>query len=147
MADQVYYEDVEAGDSLPTLIKHPTPRQLVMWAGASGDYYEIHYDKDFALSQGLPGIIVHGMLTASFLAQLITDWMGERGTLKKFTTANRGMLLPNQDTICKGTVAKKYIEGVEHYVECEIWAENEKGEKAVLSSALVTLPIRTATAV
>jgi acyl dehydratase len=140
MAKQIYYKEVNTGDSLPTLIKHPTPRQLVMWAGASEEYTEYHYDKDFALSQGLPGIIVHGMLTASFLAQLVTDWMGDLGTLKMVETNNRAMLFPNQDIICKGRVAKKYSEDKEHFVECEIWAENSKGEKCVAATALVTLP-------
>ncbi|MFC1908941.1 MaoC/PaaZ C-terminal domain-containing protein [Chloroflexota bacterium] len=142
MAKQVYYEDVEAGSELPTLIKHPTPRQLVMWAGVSGDFYEIHYDKDFALSQGLPDIIVQGDLTGSFLAQLVIDWMGEWGTLKKLRTSNRGTLFPNEDVICQGKVSKKYIEKNEHYVECEIWAENNQGEKRTLGMASVTLPTR-----
>ena len=62
MAEQVFYEDVEVGSEIPCLVKHPTPRQLVKWAGASGDYYEIHYDKDFAQANGLPGIIVHGFV-------------------------------------------------------------------------------------
>ena len=41
--------------------------------------------------------------------------------------------------------ALEYIENDEHYVECEVWAENEKGEKAVLSTALVALPARAGT--
>jgi acyl dehydratase len=142
MAKQIYYQEVNVGDSLPTLVKHPTPRQLVMWAGASGDFYEIHYDKDFARSQGLPGLIVHGMLTTSFLAQLVTDWMGESGTFKVLDTSNRAMLFPDQDVICKGKITKKYIENKENFVECEIWAENSKGEKPVTAMALVTLPDR-----
>jgi len=48
--DQVFYEDVSEGMEIPSLLKHPTTRQLVMWAGGSGDLYEIHYDKDFAKS-------------------------------------------------------------------------------------------------
>jgi acyl dehydratase len=140
MEKQIHYKEVNVGDSLPTLKKHPTPRQLVMWAGASGDFYPIHYDKDFALSQGLPGIIVHGMLTASFLAQLVTDWMGDLGTFKILETSNRSMFFPNQDIICKGKITKKYIEKKENLVECEIWAENSKGEKCVMATALVALP-------
>lgn len=142
MAEQLYYEDITLGDSLPTLVKHTTPRQLVMWAGASGEFSEMHYDKDFALKKGFPGIIVHGMLMASFLAQMITDWIGEWGTLKKISTSNRQFILVDEDIICKGLAAKKYEEGGEHYVECEIWAENNKGEKCVLGTALVTLPYR-----
>lgn len=142
MAEQIYFEDVKEGSELPALVKHPTPRQLVMWAGASGDLYEIHYNKDFALSQGLPGIIVHGDLTASFLAQLVTDWMGESGTFKKLYTQNRTILIPDEDIICKGVVSKKYVEAAEHYAECEVWAENSKGEKCTLGTASVTLPTR-----
>jgi len=142
MAKQLYYEDVRVGDEVPTLVKHPTPKQLVMWAGASGDYNPIHYDKDFALSQGLPGIIVHGPLVASFITQLITDWIGELGTIRRLSTTNRRMLMAKEDLFCKGKVTRKYDEKGEHYLECEVWAENSKGEKCVPGTALVTLPAR-----
>lgn len=82
MAEQPYYEDIEEDTELPCLSKHPTTRQLVKWAGASGDYYEVHYDKDFAQSKGLPGVIIQGRLKAAFLGQLMTDWIGEQGTWK-----------------------------------------------------------------
>ena len=51
MVKQLYYEDVDEGEEVPVLVKSPTNRQLVKFTGASGDYYEIHYDKDFALNQ------------------------------------------------------------------------------------------------
>ena len=140
MAEQLFYENVVVNQSLPTLIKHPTPRQLVMWAGASGEFSEMHYDKEFALKMGFPGLIVHGMLMTAFLTQLLTDWMGEWGTLKKIKTSNRQFILVNQDIICKGTVSKKYVQAGECFVECEVWAENEAGEKCVLATALITLP-------
>ena len=41
---------VKVGDELPELVKHATTRQLVQYAGAQGDFYEIHYDRDFARS-------------------------------------------------------------------------------------------------
>lgn len=140
MAEQLWYEDVEPGTDLPPLLKQPTTRQLVMWAGASGDYYEIHYDKDFAQSTGLPGVIVHGRLKAAFLGQFMTDWAGEQGSLKKLTCSYRGMDFPGEDLVCKGKVTKKYIEDNEHLVECEIWTENKKGERTTLGSAVVVLP-------
>ena len=60
MSQQPYIQDVEPGQELTPLVKQPTTRQLVMYAGASGDFYEIHYDKDYALAQRLPGVILHG---------------------------------------------------------------------------------------
>jgi acyl dehydratase len=142
MAGQIYYEDVEEGMDLPSLIKHPTARQLVMWSGVSDDYYPVHYDKDFALSQGLPGIISQGDLTGAFLAQLLTDWMGEWGTFKKLQTRNMAVVLTNEDLICKGKVSRKYQQNDEKYVECEVWAENSKGERCTAGTCLVTLPGR-----
>ena len=84
MSAQPYLDDVEVGLELPTLVKQPTTRQLVMYAGASGDFYEIHYDKDFAVDQGLPGVILHGALKSAFLAQVVTGWMGSEGRLVSF---------------------------------------------------------------
>ncbi len=142
MVKQVFYEDVEVGNEIPTLIKHPTKKQLVKWAGASGDYYEIHYDKDFAQANGLPGVIVHGWLTCSFLGQLITDWIGEKGMLVKLGVSYRGMHVPCENITCKGKVTRKYIEDGKHCVEAEIWAENPKGERTVPGSAKAVLPSR-----
>ena len=142
MAEQVYYQDVIVDGEIPPLVKQPTTRQLVMWAGASGDYYAIHYDKDFAQSKGLPGVIVHGQLVAGFLGQLITDWIGEQGDTRKFSCSYKGMNFPNEKITCRGKVSKKYVENGEHYIECHIWAENAKGEKTVTGKAIVTLPAR-----
>jgi acyl dehydratase len=142
MAQQVYFEDVQEGQELPQLVKHPTTRQLVKWAGASGDYYEIHYDKDFAQSTGLQGCIVHGWLTFSFVAQLVTDWMGSDAFLKKVGVSYRGMQVPGEDIICKGKITKKYQSDGENVVECDVWAENTEGKKTTPGSAVVALPSR-----
>ena len=58
--------NVKVGDEIPELVKQPTTRQLVQYAGASGDFYEIHYDQEVARSTGLPGVILHGLLKAGF---------------------------------------------------------------------------------
>jgi acyl dehydratase len=140
MPEQLCYEDVTVGDEVTPLIKQPTTRQLVMWAGASGDYNPIHYDKDFAQSQGLSGVIVHGALVGSFLCQLITDWIGERGVIIKFSCNYRGMNFPGETLNCQGKVINKYVVDDKHYVECENWVENPKGEKTVTGRVIVTLP-------
>jgi len=142
VAEQLYYEYIMVGSEITPLVKQPTTRQLVRWAGASGDYYEIHYDKDFAQSNGLPGIIVHGQLAYSFLGQLMTDWIGEQGILRKLTCSYKGMNFPGEPLVCKGKVIKKYVEDGEHCVECNIWAENVKGEKTITGMALVIMPAR-----
>jgi acyl dehydratase len=142
MAEQVYYEDIEVGSEVPALVKYPTTMQLVKYAAASGDYYQIHYDKDFALANGLPGVIVHGWLTLSFLGQMLTDWLGEKGALKKLNGSYRGMNLVHEEIFCYGKIAKKYQENDNNYARVEVWAENPRGDKTVTGYAVVTLPSR-----
>ena len=142
MVKQLYYEDVAVGSKIPNLIKHPTPRQLVMWAGVSTDFYEIHYDRDFAHNNGLPSIIVHGQLSCGFLGQMITDWIGDEGNIRKLTCGYKGMNFPGEALTCRGEVTKKYLADNEHYVEADIWVENPRGEKTALGIVVVTLPAR-----
>jgi acyl dehydratase len=142
MLQQVYYEDIAEGYELPALVKYPTNMQLVKYAGASGDYYQIHYDKDFALANGLPGVIVHGWLALAFLGQMITDWIGDKGALVKLSGSYRGINKVNEDIICNGKVAKKYIEDNKHLARVDIWAENPQGDKTVTGMAVVELPSR-----
>ena len=142
MSEQRYYEDVTESEEITPLVKQPTTRQLVMWAGASGDYNPIHYDKDFAQSRGLSGVIVHGQLVACFLGQLMTDWAGERGSLRKLSCNYRGMNYPGEAVTCQGRVTKKYIENGECCIECSLRAENPKGETTVSGKAVVVMPSR-----
>lgn len=142
MPEQIYWEDVVEGAEIPPLIKHPTTRQLVQYAGASGDYYEIHYDKDFAQGNGLAGPILHGALKSAFLGQFMTDWAGPKGNLKRLSCQYRGMDFPGQPITAKGTIKRKFQEGGRHLVECEIWLENPEGQNTTPGSAIVDLPSR-----
>jgi acyl dehydratase len=142
MAEQVYYEDVNVGDEIPTLVKNCTTQQLVMWATGSGDMYPIHYDKDFAVGSSLPGIIVHGALKNAFLGQMLHDWIGEKGQIKTYSCQYRGMDGPNEDIICRAVVTKKAQDGGLNLVELDIWTEKASGEKTSPGKATVVLPSR-----
>jgi len=126
---------VKVGDEIPELVKHPTTRQLVQYAGASGDFYEIHYDQDFARSVSLPGVILHGLLKAGYLGQLLTDWVVDKGTLKSFEVSYRGVDVPGKPYSCRGRITK--VDGKN--VELDVWGEDENGQKTTLGTATVEL--------
>jgi acyl dehydratase len=142
MSKQTYFEDLEEGMELTALRKDPTTQQLVKYAGASGDYYQIHYDQTYARGNGLPDVILHGALKNAFLGQFVTDLIGEEGTLKKLSCQYRAMDVPGTPVFVKGTVAKKFSENGENIVECEIWLENEKGDKTTPGYATMSFPSR-----
>ena len=97
MAEQVYWEDVTDGMELPVLVKDPTTQQLVKYAGASGDYYQIHYDKDYAEGNGLGGVILHGALKNAFLGQLDDSVDGPPGRVEEAVLPIPGYGCPRPD--------------------------------------------------
>lgn len=142
MSTQPTIQDVSAGVELPTIVKRPTTRQLVQYAGASGDFYEIHYDKDFALAQDLPGVIVHGALKSAWLAQVVTDWMGPEGRLESFSVRYWAMDVPNDTITCTGKVVE--VIGADERVRCELTMTNGAGKVTTTGEATVILPFRRA---
>ena len=151
----VYWEDVKEGDEVPQLVKNCSSQQLVQWAAGSGDFYQIHYDQIFAKGTNLQDIIVHGALKNAFLGQLLHDWAGDGGRIKKYGCQYRGMDYSQQEIICRGVVTGKKVEDGEHVVELEIWTEtgeptnaddgrprNPVGQKTTPGTAVVVLPSR-----
>ncbi len=142
MAEQVYWDDVSEGLEIGPVVRHPSTQQLVKYAGASGDYYQIHYDKDFAQGTGLEDVILHGALKNAFLGSLVTDWIGREGNLRKLSCQYRGMDIPGRPVTARGVVTGKFEEDGEYLVDCEIWLENSEGQRTTPGRAIVTLPKR-----
>ena len=143
MADaQVYVEDVEPGDAIPEIVKRCTPRQLVMWASASGDFYEIHYDVEYARTIGLSGLVVHGALKNAFLGHLLHDWIAPAGRIVRYGCSYRGMDYPEQDLRCRGKVTEISVREGDGLVDLDIWIENRSGEVTTPGTATVSLPCR-----
>ena len=139
---QVYFEDVQEGQEIPALKITPTTQQLVHWAAGSGDFYQIHYDQDFARSTGLQGVIVHGALKHALLGRMLWEWVRYDGRIKRYAVSYRGMDVPGQEMTCRGVVKAKRQENGENLVELEIWTENPEGQRTTPGTATVILPSR-----
>ena len=137
---QVYFEDVEVGMAIPPLQKKPSNTLLFLYSAVTWNPQRIHYDKEYTLSEGYRDVIVHGPLRGAFLSQLLTRWIGEEGTLKKLSYTNRDIAYVNELLTCKGTVTHKWIGDGQGYVECEVWVENEQGNRVTPGKATVILP-------
>ncbi|MFI0370376.1 MaoC/PaaZ C-terminal domain-containing protein [Actinomadura sp. 1N219] len=79
MTATVKYADVEVGTEIPARTYPIDRADLVMYAGASGDFNPIHWRESVAKAVGLPDVIAHGMYTMAQGGRFVTDWTGDPG--------------------------------------------------------------------
>jgi acyl dehydratase len=118
----------KAGDKLPEIVKDPVSKvQLVMYAGASGDYNPIHTDDEAARGRGLKGVIAHGMLSMGFLGQLAESAFGA-GSTRRLEVNFRGMVDAGEIITLRGEVKEVREESGRQLAICEIEAVNSAGD-------------------
>lgn len=75
----------EVGEQLPGRTIHVDRATLIRYAGASGDFNQIHWDDATATGVGLPNVIAHGMWTMGSAVQLVVDWLGDAGRITDYS--------------------------------------------------------------
>src|SRR6516162_4816209 len=103
------YVGVKVGDEAPVLTHTLTRTDLVMYAGASGDFNPMHHDEVAAKEAGLPSVFGHGMFTMGLLGKALTDYVGV-GNLKLYRVRFTKQTWPGEKLTTNVTVAKKYDE-------------------------------------
>ena len=78
------YDQAEPGTELPPRHYQVTRRDLVRYAGASGDFNVIHWNERIARSVGLPDVIAHGMLTMALAGRFLTELAGDPGAVAEY---------------------------------------------------------------
>jgi acyl dehydratase len=128
------------GDELPALEKAPDREQLVKYAAGSGDFNPLHYDPDFPQARAIGDNIVHGRMKYAAMGQLVSDWLGHRGWIRRITAQYRGMDNRGATFTCRGRVVDVRDEGGARVVEVEVWTEDANGATTTTGRAEVVLP-------
>ncbi|WP_248964740.1 MaoC family dehydratase [Sphaerisporangium perillae] len=98
MTATVKYDEIEVGQQIPA-VDYPVRRvNLVMYAGASGDFNPIHWNERHAKAVGLPDVIAHGMFTMAEAGRFVTDWAGDPGAMVDYGVRFSSMVVvPDND--------------------------------------------------
>ena len=100
--------DLQEGDSRTAVVVDGLTRtQLVMYAGASGDYNPLHTDEVYATQvAGYDSVIAHGQLTMGLTATVVTGWVDE-ADLGAFGVRFKNQVLPGDTLTVTATVVSK----------------------------------------
>ncbi len=115
------------------LVDDLTRTQIVMYAGASGDFHPLHHDATFAEWMGYPGIFAHGMLTMGLTSRALTDLVGD-ATLTRWAAQFRGTVWPG-DTLTAATTVVGIRAGESPEVDLEVRTLNQHGAEVLRGTA------------
>jgi hypothetical protein len=145
MTGQRYGCDVETGDEIGPVIRAPDIEQVrayvSIWrrdGGTPGRFT----DASIAGREGLGGPIVPGPMTLAFLAQMLTDWAGPSGRLRRLDLTYRRPIRHGDELRCLGLVTDARDEGEDTVVRLDVFIEDAKGERPTQGVAEVVLPAK-----
>jgi len=141
--NELFFEDVTEGKEIKPLFKKASNVQIFMYQAATWNCDRIHYDYKFAREVfGLPDVVQTGPMSADWYAQMVSEWMGGTGFIKKLSYQSRVSIVPGDTLVCSGKVTSIYIKNGYHCVDCDLSMVNQRGENCSPGKATLILPLR-----
>ena len=117
------------------VVDNLTRTQLVMYAGASGDYNPVHTDEKFVTEvAGYPTVFAHGMLTMGLTGKMLTNYVGD-GQLTNYGVRFTNIVWPGDTLTAAAEVTAVRSEDGENFVDLDITTTNQDGTPVVTGTA------------
>lgn len=120
--------------------RHPADAFRNPETGAQDSAARGHTESRMARDVGMPGGYDVGPQRISWMGQLMTNWMGDDGFLRRLSVSIRRPNIFGDVSWCRARVADKRVEEGIGLVDLEIWVENQLGETTAKGEAIVALP-------
>ena len=132
--------ELKVGDSRTVVIVEDLTRtQIVMYAGASGDYNPLHSDDKFTKEiAGYPSVFAHGMLSMGMTGRVLTDWVGD-GRLTKYGVRFTKQVFPGATLTTTATVTEIRSDGGTNFADFSVVTVDQDGDPVVTGSATARL--------
>jgi acyl dehydratase len=121
------------GPDLAPVTKTIDVRRCWMFSGPGANY---HTDREQARKLGFPNIVVQGMMTTCFTAQLMLDRFGE-GFLTggKLSLKLTNVVWVDETLSAFGRERERTPEGTRTRVHCDVWVDKADGTRVLLGEA------------
>jgi acyl dehydratase len=70
---------------------------------------------------------------------MLKDWVGDGTAIKRITVQHRGMDVAGNTLTTGGKLTRVSQKGSERRVECEVWVENQHGQRTAIGTASLIL--------
>jgi acyl dehydratase len=134
-------ERAAGATAIPSLVVGPiTVRYLAMFATATAEFVDIHYDADYARSLGLAGPIIQGLYKTAIIARMLTHWTGDVRHIRKICVQHRGMDIAGSVLTAGGATIRPGSLSSKAQVDCRVWVKNQDGIITTFGTACVAQP-------
>lgn len=125
---------MEVSQELPPLRKEISLDRMRLFT--SWTNLNIHTDWDVAKKAGLPTPVAQGLMSHAYISEMLTNFFGE-SWLKggKLSVTFIRYTVPGDIITARGVLREKVREGSAIRFNCEVWCENQAGEKTVVGTA------------
>ena len=132
--------DINVGDAKSMVVfDNLTRSQIVMYAGASGDYNPLHSDEIFTTKvAGYPSVFAHGMLSMGATSRVLTDWFGADG-LTKYGARFVNQVWPGDTLTATATVDAIREEDGAAFADLTVTTTNQDDQPVVTGTATARL--------
>jgi len=122
--------------------KHPADAYINPETGAQDSAARGHTEEKMARAVGMPGGYDVGPQRISWMGQLMTNWMGDDGFLRKLSATVRRPNIFGDVSWCRARIADKRVEEGACLVDLELSVVNQLDEVTATGTAVVELPTR-----
>ena len=114
---------------------------MAMCEAFSGPEKNYHNDREMARTLGFPDIVVQGMMSVCFIAEIMTRTFGEGWLRAGKLSVNLVNVVWGNDTIATcGQIAERIPEGRFTRVQVDVWGEKSDGTKTIIGRASALQP-------
>ncbi len=121
------------GPELAPVEKRVDERRCWMFSGPGRNY---HTDREQARQLGFPNIVVQGMMSTCFVAQVMQDAFG-RGWVEggRMSVKLVNVLWVDESVRARAKVREEVPEGPDVRVHCDVWVDKADGTRVVAGTA------------
>ncbi len=131
------FDTLDAGDELPPTTVDLGAEFVRDHAIAMGMNAPRFTDGDGARKEGLPGQITPGNMSLGLLTNALLRWLPD-ARLARIGTTFRGLALAGTKAHLHAMVTEK--SDADRTVECDLWMENDEGDRTVIGTATLRFP-------
>jgi hypothetical protein len=136
---QIYHEQVNEGDEIPSVEFNLTVQRMIMFVGATRNFPGLHHNDRVAQANGATGMFLQNNSCLMLWERVVSDWMGVYGRVKSANFRITDFHVAGDIIKVGGTITKKWQENGLNLVE--ITMESKTPRRAGMTgNVVVALP-------